>query len=185
MRPYPKKWERRAKLHDGAAVFIRPLKPEDAALYPDFAAELTPNDIRLRFFAPMRELDPRLVDQLVHVDLDRAIAFAALDESSGKLLGVVRLHFEDLKRGEYAVIVRSHLKGLGLGWVLMKHMINYARAEGLEEIFGEVLSENSTMLMMCEQLGFHVADEPDSPGVKLVTLRLDSKAVEELTRPAP
>lgn len=180
MRPYPKEWETHAKLLDGTTVFIRPLKPEDAALYPDFVANLTADDIRLRFFAPLRELDPRFVDRLVHVDLDRAIAFAALDESTGRLLGVVRLHFEDHKRGEYAVIVRSHLKGHGLGWVLMKHMIAYARAEGLEEIFGEVLSENRTMLMMCEELGFHIADGPDAPGIKVVTLRLDAEAVEKL-----
>ena len=50
--------ENHVTLRDGEKVFIRPLKVEDAALYPDFLAEVTPEDFRLRFFAPMREVSP-------------------------------------------------------------------------------------------------------------------------------
>jgi acetyltransferase len=56
----------------------------------------------------------------------------------------------------------------------MKRMIEYAEAEGLEQIHGEVLNENATMLQMCRELGFHVADDPAEPGVKVVTLRLNT-----------
>ena len=70
-------------------------------------------------------------------------------------------------------ILRSDLKGHGLGWLMMKHMIAYAKDKGLKTVHGQVLAENSTMLQMCAELGFHATDDPDERGVKLVTLPLD------------
>jgi RimJ/RimL family protein N-acetyltransferase len=172
-RPYPKEWERHDTLRDGARVFVRPLKPEDADLYPDFLSEVTAEDLRLRFFTPVRELSPDLIFRLTHLDYEKAIAFIALEEETGRMLGVVRLHYDlDGKAGEYAVLVRSHLKSHGLGWLLMHRMIDYAQAEGLERVHGQVLAENTTMLEMCAILGFTVTDDPLERGVKVVTLNL-------------
>jgi RimJ/RimL family protein N-acetyltransferase len=173
MKPYPREWERHDALRDGTAVFVRPLKPDDAELYPDFLSEVTSEDLRLRFFAPIRELSPELIDRLTHLDYAKAIAFIAIEEKSGRMLGVVRLHYDpDGKAGEYAVLVRSHLKGHGLGWLLMRRIIEYAEAEGLARIHGQVLAENSTMLAMCTELGFTIADDPTERSVKVVTLEL-------------
>jgi acetyltransferase len=73
---------------------------------------------------------------------------------------VVRLHADaNYDRGEYAVMVRSDLKGRGLGYLLMQMIIEYARAEGLKVIEGQVLSENTVMLEMCEELGFDIAPD--------------------------
>ena len=60
-------------LLDGEKVLIRPLKPEDAALYPDYLAEVTPDDLRMRFFLPMREVRPELIDKLIHYDPEHAM----------------------------------------------------------------------------------------------------------------
>lgn len=177
MRPYPQDWESHDVTRDGTRVHIRPLRPEDAALYPDFFTEISAEDLRLRFFAPVREFNPTFVSKLVNVDFDTAVAFAALDEITGQLLGVVRLHFDpDRQGGEYAVVVRSRLKGHGLGWLLMQKVIAYARAEGLRHIHGQVLTENVSMLAMCTELGFHVDDDPDAPGIKNVRLDLAKSA---------
>ncbi|MDP2410769.1 MAG: GNAT family N-acetyltransferase [Pseudolabrys sp.] len=165
--------EARVVLLTGEPVLIRPLRPDDAALYPDFLADVTQDDLRLRFFSTMRSLSPQLIDQLVHYDADVAMAFAAIDETSGKLLGVVRLH-DDAggEHGEFAILLRSHLKGHGLGWLMMQHVIAYARDKGLESVRGQVLAENSTMLQMCEELGFAIKDDPGERGVKQVELLL-------------
>jgi acetyltransferase len=89
----------------------------------------------------------------------------------------VRLHRDpEGASGEYAVLLRSALKGHGLGWLLMSRMIEYARREGLATIHGQVLADNTTMLHMCAELGFRIADDPAEAGVKVVTL--------DLTRPA-
>jgi RimJ/RimL family protein N-acetyltransferase len=119
--------ERHVTLRDGEKVLIRPLKPEDAALYPDFLSEVTAEDLRLRFFVPMREVRHELIEKLIHYDPKHAMAFIAIGESTNRMLGVVRLHDDTEDDGaEFAILVRSHLKGHGLGWLMMKHMIAYA-----------------------------------------------------------
>jgi acetyltransferase len=164
-------------LPDGTRVLMRPLDPADAALYPEFIANLTSEDLRLRFFAAIRNLSEDRISELTHLDYARAMAFIAIDEASGRMLGVVRLHLDDdRKGGEYAVIVRSALKGHGIGWLLMQRMIEYARVLGLERVHGQVLADNSTMLLMCREFGFHVADDPNDLGIKVVTLNLADRA---------
>jgi acetyltransferase len=166
--------ERHVTLRDGTPIFIRTLKPDDAVLYPDFLADVTSDDLRLRFFAPMREVSPAMIDKLIHYDPAKAMAFVAIAEATGRLLGVVRLHDDpDGDTGEFAILLRTHLKGRGLGWLLMKHMIANAKAKGLHTVRGQVLDENSTMLQMCQELGFHIADDPLERGVKQVTLPLE------------
>jgi acetyltransferase len=172
--------ERHVTLRDGTKVFFRPLKPDDAKLYPDFLAEVTREDLRLRFFAAMRQVSPDLIDKLIHYDPTHAMAFVAIEEASGKLLGVVRLHDDkDDVNGEFAILMRSHLKGHGLGWLMMKHVIAYAKARGLKTVQGQVLAENVTMLQMCGELGFHITEDEER-GVKHVTLPLDDVPAEVL-----
>lgn len=168
------------KLLNGDKVLIRPLQPEDAALYPDFLAKITSFDLRLRFFSAIRELSPEMIDKLVHYDPMSAMAFVALD-ADGKLLGVVRLHDDDKhESGEFAILLRSHLKGRGLGWLMMKHMIAYAREHGLKAVRGQVLAENTTMLQMCGELGFHIRHDPDDPGTYQVELPLTAAMADAI-----
>src|SRR5882672_2223930 len=142
--------ESQVKLLDGMPVKIRPLKVEEAALYPDFLREVTADDLRLRFFAPMREVSPALIDKLIHYDPAHAMAFIAIEEDNGRMLGVVRLHDDTGgENAEFAILLRSHLKGHGLGWLMMKHMIACAKEKGLKTVRGQVLAENATMLRIC------------------------------------
>jgi acetyltransferase len=164
-------------LPDGTRVLMRVLSPEDARYYPEFISHLTPQDLRLRFFAAIKELSEERISELTHLDYERAMAFIAIDEATDHMLGIVRLHLDaDARGGEYAVIVRSALKGHGLGWLLMQRMIEYARMRGLESVHGQVLAENTTMLRMCRHLGFAVTDDPHSKEIKVVTLDLTKKA---------
>jgi len=166
--------EHHVHLLDGENVLLRPLKAEDAALYPDFLKDVTVEDLRLRFFAVMREVSPDMIDKLVHYDPAHAMAFIAIEEKTGLMLGVVRLHDDaDGKNAEFAILVRSRLKGRGLGWLLMKHMIACAKDKGLKIVHGQVLAKNATMLRMCNELGFHTTNDASEHCVKLVTLPLD------------
>ena len=100
------------------------------------------------------------------LDYARAMAFVAIDETTQEMLGGVRLHADaNHEAAEYGVLLRSDLKGRGLGWKLMELAIEYARAEGLQRIEGQVLGENTAMLRMCRELGFSVEHEPDSGGI--------------------
>jgi acetyltransferase len=69
--------------------------------------------------------------------------------------------------------VRSDLKGRGLGWMLMQMIIEYARAEGIGAVQGEVLAENTTMLRMCTELGFNIQQSPTDSNIRLVELPIN------------
>lgn len=171
IRPYPKEWERRVALRDGTNLLLRPIRPEDEALYGPFFANVTQEDLRLRFFAPIKTASHAFVARFTQIDYARAMAFVAIEQATGSLLGVVRLHSDaNYEAGEYAILVRSDLKGRGLGWVLMQLIIAYARSEGLKRIEGQVLSENRTMLAMCRELGFAIAADAEEPETCRVTL---------------
>jgi acetyltransferase len=173
IRPYPKEWERHVSLRDGTSLLVRPVRPEDEPLYLPFFAGVTQQDLRLRFFAPVKEFSHTFIARFTQIDYARAMAFLAIDESTEEMLGVVRLHADaDYDTGEYAILLRSDQKGRGLGWQLMQLIIEYARVEGIRCIHGQVLQENTTMLDMCRQLGFRIDSDPQEPGVVVVTLSL-------------
>jgi acetyltransferase len=171
IRPYPKQWERRFALQDGSRVLVRPVRPEDEPLYRAFFPLVTDEDLRLRFFAPVKEFSHAFIARLTQIDYARAMAFIAIDEATGEMLGAVRLHMSsDYATGEYAILVRSDVKGRGLGWRLMQLILEYARAEGLRTVEGQVLRSNTRMLAMCKELGFAIA--PDSRDANAVLVRL-------------
>jgi acetyltransferase len=176
IRPYPKEWERRLVFGDSVPVFVRPIRPEDEPLFAPFFARVTGEDLRLRFFAPVRDFSHAFVARLTQIDYARAMAFVALDERTNELLGVVRLHSDaDYQVAEYAILLRSDLKGRGLGWRLMELLIDYARSEGLQRMEGQVLSENTVMLDMCRKLGFSIERDPEHSGARHVGLPLQRR----------
>ncbi len=178
IRPYPTEWEEYITLPGGLAVFVRPARPEDEGRYLEFFSKMTAEDMRLRFFQRVHDLGHAFVARLTQIDYARAMAFVAIDPKNGDMLGGVRLHGSPGGGdGEYAVSVRSDLKGVGLGRALMTQIIRYARKENYGRIHGEVLAENRQMLRMCERLGFVLKPDEDSPEIIKVVLDLKSTAV--------
>ena len=171
IRPYPKEWERTWASPDGTAMTVRPIRPEDEEILKRFLAKIDSEDLRLRFFLPVKEFGHAFISRLTQLDYARAIAFLALQ--SDEIVGVVRLHCDaNHERAEFAVLVRSDLKGRGIGWQLMQLVIEFARTEGLRAIDGQVLRENATMLKMCRELGFKMVNLPDTPEAVAVELAL-------------
>ena len=165
--------ERHQATRGGEHIVIRRFRPDDKMLYADFLRDVSAEDLRLRFFAHVRELSAAESDRLSHLDYSHEMAFIALDEITGQMLGLVRLKDElDEQTAEFAILVRSRLKGHGLGWLLMQCVIGYAKEKGLRRVYGDVLAENTSMLQMTEELGFHAEDI--GPGIRRVVLNLHS-----------
>ncbi len=173
VRPYPSQWQRHLEVKDGWRVAVRPIRPEDEPQLHEFLKHVTSQDLRLRFFAPMKEFSHEFIARLTQLDYARAMAFVAFDEVTNELVGVVRIHSDSIyENGEYAILLRSDFKGRGLGWALMQLIIEYARSEGLKAISGDVLQENTIMLEMCRNLGFEIKTDPVDPGICDVKLVL-------------
>ena len=75
----------------------------------------------------MKEFTHPFVARLTQIDYARAMAFVAHRRLKHDILGVVRMHSDSAyESAEYAILVRSDLKGRGLGWALMQLVIDYA-----------------------------------------------------------
>jgi acetyltransferase len=173
VRPYPSQWQRHLEVRDGWRVYVRPIRPEDEPLIHDLLQHVTMDDLRLRFFAPMKQFTHEFIARLTQLDYARAMAFVAFDEPTNQMVGVVRIHSDSIyETGEYAILLRSDLKGRGLGWALMQLIIEYAKSEGLKTISGDVLKENTVMLDMCRHLGFEVKADPLEHDICIVKLKL-------------
>lgn len=174
IRPYPRELEE-SLTFQGRPLTLRPIRPEDAPAHHAFFSKLKPTDIRYRFFRTVRELPHSDYARYTQIDYDREMAFIAtrLDtEKHPETLGVVRAVADpDNIRAEFAIIVRSDIKGFGLGSILMEKLIRYGRERGVKELHGEVLEENRDMLSFAHKFGFTVASEIEV-GVRILSLNL-------------
>jgi acetyltransferase len=175
IRPYPAAWTKTVHLAGGAYA-VRAIRPNDVSLYPAFLARITPEDMRLRFLVPTATLSDEQLIRLTQIDYDRDIAFIALDRS-GDLAGIVRYASEpDRISAEFGLLVRSDLKGHGLGQALMEQLIAYGLENGLSRLTGLVLRENDRMLALGKTLGMTVMDTGDREAVTLTLALTDKKA---------
>lgn len=159
IRPYPRELEQTLTVPDETSFFVRPIRPEDGPAVQTLFAKLVPEDIRFRFFTLMKLLPASLAARLTQIDYDREMALIATSTSASdsEIFAVVHLISDpDNERAEFAVLVRSDMKGRGLGYGLMTRIIDYARHRGVGAIFGDVLRENQPMLKLCRELGFTV-----------------------------
>lgn len=174
IRPYPKEWEQSVALPDGRALALRPILPEDEPALQDLVRRLSPEDIRRRFFRPLRELNHLMAARMTQLDYDREIAFVLAEPGlPGKAViwGLVNLYADpDLEKAEYAILLDPTLRGLGLGALLMRYAIKYARQRGFRELFGEVLRENEPMLRLNQDFGFIIQGDPYDPDLRHVSL---------------
>jgi acetyltransferase len=172
IRPYPSGWNK--DVAAGARRYLlRPIKPSDADLYPDFLAKVSPDDLRLRFLAPQKEFSSQMLTRLTQLDYDREMAFVALDADAGALAGIGRLSSNpDKTSAEFGLLVRTDLQGQGIGRALLQQLVDFAKADRIGMIEGMVLNENSSMLTMCKLFGFQMAHKEGEPGVSAVSLNL-------------
>ncbi len=176
IRPYPKELEELIPLGDGRTLLLRPILPEDEPSLQASFTKLTPEEVRFRFFIPMKTLSHVAAVRFTQLDYDREMGLILTEPGiPGKteIFGVVNIIADpDNEHAEYAIIVRHDMTALGLGIFLMKRIIDYARNRGIKQLHGDVLRENRQMLKLCEVLGFTQARSADDPGLVQVTLTL-------------
>lgn len=155
--PYPAELEHEIEL--GRKLLVRPIRPEDEPRLVEMVARSSPQDLRLRFLGALKEFPHLLAARLSQIDYDREMALVAVDRqpgaAQGEILGVSRIIADpDNERAEFAVMVRSDMKGRGLGFRLMQDILACARKRSIRTVHGDVLPENTNMLQMAAELGF-------------------------------
>ena len=175
--PYPKQMEREYRLPDGRGFLLRPILPEDEPELKELVRRVPAEDVRMRFFQPIRELSHDMAARLTQLDYEREMAMIVTEINSipgkGTIWGVVRCNADpDMEKAEYSILIDRSMTGIGLGPMLMRYIIDYARKRGIKELYGEVLRENEPMLRLNRALNFKIQATPDDPGVVHVSLPL-------------
>lgn len=176
IRPYPDELEEQI-VWQGSPLMLRPIRPEDGPQHVEMANALDPEDVRMRMFVRMREMTRAQLARLTQIDYDREMAFIATrrrEDGKPETLGVARVIFDpDNVSAEFAILVRSDLKGKGLGRILMNKLIAYCRQRGTQEIVGETLNYNQGLLALVRKLGFDTHRSVDNE-TTLLRLKLTS-----------
>jgi acetyltransferase len=166
-----------AALRDGTAIELRSIRPDDQSLIEDIASHMNAEDLRRRFFMPVRTLPHQLAAQLSRIDHDLGMAVVARTGDGATGLGAARFVAETNDgRAEFALGVRSDWHGRGLGRLLLERLIAGARRRGIAELYGDVLRDNEPMLRLARGLGFAVTAHPADAALLRVIKPLERDA---------
>lgn len=165
----------RVRVGDGRELLLRPIEPGDVAAMQRCFTRLSPEDIRRRFLHAMSELPTPMAERLCRIDPAFETAYVLMDEKAvpQEMRGVGRIYVDEAANSaEFSVLVERDWTRLGLGALLMQHLVDDCRRRGLHELWGYVLMENRPMLQLCKELGFVRRAAPGDPGTALISLQL-------------
>lgn len=151
---YPVRWEADVLLSDGRAVHLRPIRPTDGDALRAFHESLSDRTVYLRFFTAKRSLSDADVDYFTGVDHHDRVALVAID--AGAMIGVCRFDSVGDGSAEVAFVIRDDRQGLGLGSLMLEHLVAIGRERGLTRFTAEVLPENIAMLATFASSGYVV-----------------------------
>ncbi|TDE25977.1 CoA-binding protein [Vibrio owensii] len=159
IRPFPAEFVETVTLRDGQPILLRPILPEDEPIHAQFINSVSKEDLYNRFFSDVGEFNHEALANLTQIDYDREMAFVAVafDENGPSIIGVARaLITPDNSDAEFAILVRSDLKGKGLGKLLMQKIISYCQIKGTKQMSGMTMPTNRGMLSLAQSLGFEL-----------------------------
>jgi acetyltransferase len=178
IRPYPHRFEEWVEMKNGERCLFRPILPEDEPQLRRFIAQVTKEDLFYRYFSEINEFTHEDLANMTQIDYDREMAFVAVRHPGPEeeILGVTRaISDPDNRDAEFAVLVRSDLKGLGLGRRLLEKLIAYTREHGIAQLNGITMPGNQGMVALARKLGFQV-DIQLEDGIVGLTLPLSPHA---------
>jgi len=170
IRPYPHHLEEQVQLKDGQRCLFRPILPEDEPQLRAFIAQVTKEDLYYRYFSEINEFTHDDLANMTQIDYDREMAIVAVRQHNGadEIIGVTRaISDADNIDAEFSVLVRSDLKGLGMGRRLLDKMIRYTRDHGLQQLNGITMPHNTGMITLARKLNFRVNIQLDDGIVSL------------------
>jgi acetyltransferase len=154
-------------LRGGTTVAIRAVRPDDEALMQALVRGLSTASRYRRFFYPLHELPPEMLDLFTRAQPTAAMTLMAVvrdkgergDEIAVGMAQYVAAPFPE--RGDFAVVVADAWQRAGIARRLLRNLICIARAAGIERLEGDVLSENEPMRQLLSEMEFSFGRHPD------------------------
>ncbi len=169
-------WCEAIELADGRRFLLRPMQTSDAPTLRKSFMQLTPDEVRMRFMHPIKELTPQYAAQLARIDPEREFALVLVEAkppAEALIAAVVRVAIDsEGDQAEFAIIVGGDLKRQRIGRYLLTKAIEWSRKKGINTLYGLVLKDNEPMLALSRSLGFTRHRSEDDSGVAEVRKRL-------------
>jgi acetyltransferase len=182
IRAYPIEYIFHWKMKDGSMVTIRPIRAEDEVPMVEFHKTLSDSTVYLRYFQ-MQKLETRVAhERLIRkcfLDYDREIALVAEreDKDSGRheLMGIGRLNRQrNPSEAELGIVIADRWQSNGLGTELVRRLIQIAKAEKIQRIEANILTENGGMVALAKHFQFRFSRDQDDPLSRIATLDLEA-----------
>jgi acetyltransferase len=175
LKPYPEHYAKDVVLEDGSPCRLRPIKPEDEALWLELLAGCSRESIYSRFRYFFHWESHEVAARYCYIDYDRELAIVAEAKIGDKrqLMGIGRLVADPMKvSAEYAVLVGDAWQDKGLGGVLTDRCLEIARDWGVRTITAVTTADNPRMVAVFKKRDFSVRFDDHSSLVD-VTKDLD------------
>jgi len=174
IRPYPVQYVAPWTMRDGSQITIRPIRPEDEPLMVKFHETLSDRSVYLRYFFSLSLSRRTAHERLLRIcfgDYDREMALVAerTDPATGErqIMGVGRMSkLHQGNEAEVAVLVSDRFQKLGLGYELLRRIVQVARDEKLTQVSAEMLTDNYAMQIIMKRVGFKVRASEDMTSVR-------------------
>lgn len=150
----------------GEVVTIRPIRITDFAMENDFIRRLSNETKHYRFMGGVSALPPAEVHRLCDVDGNGSMAFLATIRHEGgeTEIGVCRCApGSSADSREIAVTVADEWQRKGLGAILMRTLIRWARVNGIKHLYSVDLADDSAMQSLAQELSMSARRDPDDP----------------------
>jgi acetyltransferase len=158
LRAYPFQDLYRWNLADRTPAIVRRARIQDESLMRNFQQSLSEETVHLRYFGCVK-LETRIKDDLRTRNRhgNYTLVVERLLPIGGEIIGVAYLiKVAQVMRAECAIVISDKWQGRGVGTKLLGALIEIGRTEGLDAIFGYILSENCAMRRICRKLGFEL-----------------------------
>jgi acetyltransferase len=158
----------------GKVVEIRPVHPDDGFLLAQFFEHLSPEDLRFRFLSAMTHPTGEQIAEMVHVDHWRSEHLLGFDAATGDLVAsAMMVADKGMQVAEVAISIAAGCKGAGIGWTMLKHCADVARARQIKRLQSIESRANHAAIEVERTLGFEAKPYEGDPGLVLIETRLD------------
>lgn len=166
-------WSAQLETRGGLKLNVRSAAQDDEDELIRFLGEASPEDLRYRFLSAVGKPGHALAEPLVDVDHQRTEDLLAFDDRDGRLVATAMIASDEkMEDAEVAIMVRSDLKGRGVGWSMLNHSCDYARARGFQKIHSVELADNRGAIAVERDMGFTARACPDDPTLTIVSKSL-------------
>jgi RimJ/RimL family protein N-acetyltransferase len=159
----------------GESVTIRPIHPADSSMEDEFIRNLSVETKHYRFLGGVKELPPAELKRLCNVDGRHSMAFVATVNKDGHEteIGVSRYaEYPSAGAGELAVTIADAWQQKGLGQLLLKQLITYAKTHGIKQLYSVELTDNIAMRELAHEFAMSVKRDPDDANQVIYSLTL-------------